>query len=137
MEIAVLIWLDDARDPMEDDWLVFSPIPKPFEVVWVKNYDEFIAWITENGLPTGIAFDHDLADEHLVHQNMWIDFYENGGIIFKEKTGYDCAKWLTDYCLDNEVELPKFSSHSANPAGRENIEKLLVNYIIHVENGDK
>lgn len=129
---TILLWLDDVRNPFENDgeWQVFAPI-QAHECVWVKNYDEFVAWITDNGLPTGISFDHDLADEHLVHDNIWIDFYENGSeIVFQEKTGMDCAKWLIEYCLDNKKELPKFSSHSSNPCGRKNIEKLLINFLI-------
>ena len=125
-----LLWLDDVRDPFENDgeWLVFAPI-KAEEVIWVKTYEEFVGWITVNGLPDGIAFDHDLADEHLVHNNMWIDYYENGGIEFKEKTGMDCAKWLVEHCLDKGLDLPKFSSQSANPPGRENILTLLNNFL--------
>lgn len=71
--MSVLIWLDDARDPFENDWLVFSPIPRPFDVVWVKSYKEFTNWITKNGLPGGICFDNSLGD-----------FDENG----LEKTGF-------------------------------------------------
>lgn len=127
--MSKLLWLDDVRDPFEKEgeWLVFAPM-RANEVIWVKDYNEFVAWITENGLPDGIAFDHDLADEHLVHNNMWIDFYENGGIEFKEKTGMDCAHWLVNYCLDNDKKLPIFGSHSANPPGRENILSLLTNF---------
>lgn len=39
-----LLWLDDFRDPLKDDWLVFSQIGKECEVVWVKNYQD-----NENG----------------------------------------------------------------------------------------
>lgn len=109
---TTLVWLDDVRDPFENDghWLVFAPI-RANEVIWVKSYNEFVDWITENGLPDGIAFDHDLAD---VDQ--------------AEKTGMDCAKWLVDYCIDNDKKLPLFSSQSANPPGRENILGLLTNF---------
>ena len=48
---------------------------------------------------------------------------------FKEKTGYDSAKWLIDYCLDNNLDLPLCFIHSMNPAGKENIEMLLNNFI--------
>ena len=40
---------------------------------------------------------------------------------FKEKTGYDCAKWLCDYCVENKLPLPEYFIHSMNPVGRENI----------------
>ncbi len=110
---TTLLWLDDVRNPFENDgeWLIFTPI-KANEVIWVKSYDEFVAWITENGLPDGIAFDHDLADVEEI----------------EEKTGLDCAKWLVEYCIDNDALLPLFSSQSANPPGRENIIRLLTNF---------
>lgn len=105
-----LLWVDDKRDPFEENgkWLAFAPISKPSNIVWAKNYDEFVVWIIENGLPDAIAFDHDLGDV---------------------KSGMDCAKWLVDYCLDNNEGLPLFSSQSSNPSGKENIIKLLTNFL--------
>jgi hypothetical protein len=108
-----LVWIDDMRDPTVDNWKSVFPIDNPDKVVWVKNYDEFVGWITENGLPDGIAFDHDLADK---------------GKNLEEKTGMDCAKWLVDYCIDKGVKLPIFGSQSANPPGRQNILSLLNNF---------
>lgn len=124
-----LLWLDDYRDPMEGQWLVFSPITlEDLEVFWVKSYDQFIVWITANGLPDAICFDHDLADEHY---KLELDDYESERMIYTEKTGYDCAKWLVDYCIDNNKKLPLYNIQSANPVGKENIDKLLKNYIKH------
>jgi hypothetical protein len=48
--------------------------------------------------------------------------------VFNEKTGYDAAKWLCDYCFLNSIPLPKWNVHSANPVGRDNIEGLLKNF---------
>jgi hypothetical protein len=131
---TTLVWLDDVRDPFENDgeWLVFAPM-RANEVIWVKNYDEFVAWITENGLPDGIAFDHDLADEHYAPREHWDEKYHPWAEFqnFKEKTGMDCAHWLVEYCMDNEVKLPIFGSHSANPPGRKNILDLLNNFKNH------
>jgi len=127
-----ILWLDDVRNPFENDreWLIFAPILGD-EVIWVKNYDEFVGWITENGLPDGIAFDHDLADEHYAPKEHWDDKYNQWVETqnFTEKTGMDCAKWLVDYCIDNNKPLPLFSSQSANPCGRDNILGLLTNFL--------
>lgn len=140
MTKKVLLWLDDYRDPFGK---VNEP-PHPYlqmycpdffneddrEIIWVKDYDEFVVWITENGLPTKISFDHDLADEHYAppdrygDYNVWASEQD-----FKEKTGMDCAKWLIDYCLDNNKELPIWTVHSANPSGAENIRRLLQNFL--------
>lgn len=48
---------------------------------------------------------------------------------FSEKTGYDCAKWLVDYCIDNKLTLPKHVYvHSMNPVGKKNIQMLFTNF---------
>ena len=104
-----LIWLDDYRNPVENsDWLIFSPIGTNVEVIWLKSYTEFIDYLNVQGLPDGICLDHDLGDT--------------------EKTDYDCAKFLIDYCQDNKLKLPAYNSQSSNPAGRENIISLLNNF---------
>jgi hypothetical protein len=106
-----LLWLDDYRNPfdIETDWMIFSPIGRDVEIHWVKNYQEFIDWITENDLPDGVCFDHDLGEE---------------------KTGYDCTKWLVDFCLDRNIQLPPYNIQSGNTCGKENINGLLKNYIM-------
>ena len=80
-------------------------IPNGF--IGVPNFAEFIQFIIEKGLPGLISFDHDLGEE---------------------KTGYDCAKFLVEYCLDHHTKLPEYLVHSQNPVGKENIEKLLDNF---------
>ncbi len=126
-----LLWLDDYRNPfdLKIDWLVFSPIGKNVEVIWVKNYKDFVAWITNNGLPDAICFDHDLGQDEA-------DEAVKNGMSKKKaralkkgiKDGYDCAKWLVEYCMDNNKELPLYNIQSANPVGKENIDKLLTNF---------
>lgn len=109
-----ILWLDDIRDPNTNDWLDrFSPV-KPiynYYIVWVKSYKEFKAWIDSNGLPAAICFDHDLGD-----------FGDN------EKTGYDCAKYLVQFCMDNNLDIPKFDVQSSNGPGADNIRAYLLNY---------
>ena len=80
-------------------------VPNGFS--FVKSYLEFTDFILRNGLPDFISFDHDLGEE---------------------KTGYDCAKWLVEYCMDNNLRIPKFFVHSQNPVGKENIQILLDNF---------
>ncbi|GAA4314650.1 hypothetical protein GCM10023115_28130 [Pontixanthobacter gangjinensis] len=113
--MKVLIWLDDMRDPSDSrmDWLAYSPIGRKVEVVWLKDYHKFRNWIMQNGLPDGICFDHDLGED--------------------TPTGHDCAKWLVNYCLDNKVSPPVWSSQSANPVGKANINRLLRNFISSLE----
>ena len=67
--MKTLLWIDDVRNPFVGDWLLewapeyyYGMDEGTHEVVWVKHYDGFVDLIQENGLPTEIGFDHDLAD---------------------------------------------------------------------------
>lgn len=124
-----LLWLDDYRDPLDGDWLIFSPIPQPYEVLWVKNYKDFCWWITKNGLPTAICFDHDLGQD-VADEKVRNGMSKRKSRMEKrnEMSGFECAKWLVEYCLDNNLELPKWNCQSANPVGRDNINGLLNNF---------
>ena len=99
------LFLDDLREIRQVYRLADTR-----EWILVKNYTEFVNCVKKNGLPLYLSLDHDLADEH----------YHTDGT-FKEKTGYDCAKWLCDYCLDNNLNFPDYQVHSMNPIGAENI----------------
>jgi hypothetical protein len=133
MKKGTLLWLDDIRNPLEDNWLIFSPIT-PTEIVWVKSYDEFTSWITENGLPEAICFDHDLGMEVAVNaRSKGMSKRKSRELKKLEKTGYDCAKWLIDYCLDRDDHpLPLYNIQSANPVGKENIDGCLKHYNRHI-----
>lgn len=126
-----LLWLDDYRNPfdIETDWLIFSPIGRDVNVNWVKSYYEFCEWIKINGLPDAICFDHDLGK--LIETELLKNGYskkEARKMNGQEKNGYDCAKFLVEYCLDNNLKIPSYSMQSGNPVGRENISCLLENY---------
>jgi hypothetical protein len=133
MNKGTLLWLDDIRNPLENNWLSLSPIT-PTEVVWVKSYDEFTNWITENGLPEAICFDHDLGMEVAVNaRSKGMSKRKSKELKKLEKTGYDCAKWLIDYCLDRDDHpLPLYNIQSANPVGKENIDGCLKHYNRHI-----
>lgn len=122
------LYLDDNRTPRVTSL-------DNYDISWtiVRNYTDFTAHINVHGIPDLISFDHDLADEHMLHlirqagrpsHLMTIDYNK------LERTGYHCAKWLCNYCLDNDKRLPKILTvHSANPVGSDNIITYLNNYI--------
>jgi len=129
MKKRTLLWLDDVRNPVERDWLVFSPIGRDVDVVWVKSYFEFTTWIEKNGLPDAICFDHDLGEDESIERVKRGFSKRQARILKKEaKSGMDCAKWLVEYCIDNKLSLPKYNIQSANPVGKENIDSLLKNF---------
>lgn len=136
--MKTLLWLDDIRDPftpIENDggsWLVFSPIEQPHNTHWVKSYKEFVNWIKFNGLPDAICFDHDLGDDVAVNARAkGMTKKDARKLKQKEMTGFDCAKFLVEYCLDNSKKLPLWNIQSANPVGKDNINGLLIGFKKH------
>ncbi len=120
------LFLDDNRFP--GDVYGYTHKPIYLEKTWkiVRNYDEFVESIESDGIPDIISFDHDLSMEHYgVHDNLTQDEYD----LYTEKTGYHCAIWLLEYCMDNKLELPKIILvHSMNIPGSQNIMSLFNTY---------
>jgi len=52
---------------------------------------------------------------------------------YKEKTGLECAKFLVEYCVNENIKLPEYLVHSANPPGKKNIESFLENAKKHLK----
>ena len=116
------IFLDDIRVPTDVTW---ANIPADQHYSVVRNYKEFVDLITLRGLPKFVCYDHDLADTHYGHglNNNEIP-YES----YKEKTGYDAAKWLVNYCMERGIKHPPYVVHSMNPIGKQNIESYINSY---------
>lgn len=127
------LFLDDIRIPANAWNYMKDSRYLHFEWEIVRNYDEFVDHITkkykEYGvLPQLISFDHDLSYEHYGEVGSGVHYDQ-----YKEKTGYDCAKWLVNFCIDNKCKIPKHIVHSANPIGADNIYKYLYNYEKYLE----
>jgi hypothetical protein len=114
------LFLDDQRQPKDVTWIELPP----YSWVVVKSYKEFVETIERDGVPTTISFDHDLGDEHYAEYarvreadfQIPIDYAR-----FEAKTGYDCAKWIANLCVDKGVPLPLYYVHTMNGPGRDNI----------------
>ena len=104
------IFLDDDRMPADVTWVRLPSVDTNTHGGWhiVRSFEQFVHCIETNGMPQFISFDHDLGD-----------------VGPDEKNGLSCAKWLVDYCLDNETSCPDFEVHSKNPQGALNIHGLL------------
>ena len=119
MKRNLVIWIDDMRNPFTPEWnsiitKTLGDSEKEPTIVWLKTYGEFKDWMSVAMIdpvalfPSLVCFDHDLGEE---------------------KTGLDCAKILVEFCMDNNMQLPKFECHSTNSAGRENIISYLNTYL--------
>ena len=125
------LYLDDIREPNTSFKKTGDIRYKELKWRVVKTFNEFVGTIALNGIPNIVSFDHDLGEEHINY------YFDNGGrenppnpleAHFKEKTGYDCAKWLVGYCSENGLPMPTYLIHSANPVGAENIRSILNRY---------
>lgn len=124
-----VIWIDDERDPYQmiyyrgdkieryrtclpRDFVKQSQSDHEYDVIWIRDYDQFIDYIYHNidrfdELDTCICFDHDLGHD---------------------MTGMDCAKYLIDYIISTNDIVPYYEVHSNNPAGKENIISYIESY---------
>jgi len=80
---------------------------------WIiaRSQAEAIKAVYVRGIPCEISFDHDLGDG---------------------PSGYDFAKWLTEYMMDNRLTFPEgfsYHVHSQNPVGAGNIRGLMDNAV--------
>lgn len=81
----IKMYIDDVRCPPDDDWIL------------VRSSDEAVAWVTQNGMPDFISFDHDLGGEDTT-------------MVFLKKIVELGLKPPNNYHV-----------HSANPIGKQNI----------------
>jgi len=126
--LRTCLYLDDVRTPTNT-----ITGYHPWNVV--RNYDEFVDWVTNNGIPDLISFDHDLADEHMNDYYSQVSLYgfqHPTYEVYKEKTGLDCARWLCKYIQDNNLILKKCSVHSHNPVGGANIQSYINGFKKHM-----
>jgi hypothetical protein len=122
------LFLDDERNPADVTWVrIADPVSAGYQWSIVRSMDEARAWVLANGFPSTVSFDHDLGLMHYAG-----DFSDGA-------TGLDFAKWLIEHDLDTGA-MPadfRYTVHSKNPVGADNIKRLLDNYIDFKANGIK
>lgn len=117
----ISIYLDDVRVPLDNNLII------------VKDYESFVNTVLHYGIENieTIYLDHDLSDEHYTPSYLWDDYDKSKrwqeSQDYKDKTGYDCAKWLVEL-FNSEISLPQIYTHSFNPVGADNIIKLVNNW---------
>ena len=128
------LFLDDYRHPWDCiGYVRFYGIRPDIYVskewVIVKNYEDFVKHIEENGLPLTISFDHDLHDEHYCPNEFFNDYDAWAATQnFTHKTGLECLEWFIEYCKDNNHTPPEIYVHSMNDCRRGRMNKILTNF---------
>lgn len=126
------LFLDDERHPSQVTWVDIGF--HPFQCIIVRNFEQFKHIIEEHGLPERVSFDHDLADFHYEAMIEEVNGKENVDY-GPEKTGFDCAKFLAQYCIDTSQQIPDFTVHSLNPVGRDRINQHLERAKLFIDSG--
>lgn len=93
------LWLDDLR-----------PMPKGFDV-HAKTVEQALDLLASEQFDF-ISFDHDLGTD------------SNGNL---HLTGYDLAKIIEKKAFEGKMKPLGWAIHSANPVGRQNIERAMQN----------
>ena len=130
------LFLDDERIPHDVKWIELPLV----EWTIARSYTDFTRIVSSLGLPRRVSFDHDLADQHYPWTPENQEAYKNAKdplVIpydkYKEKTGYECAKWLVAYCIERGYTFPEYFVHTMNPIGKENIIQYIESYRKHGE----
>ena len=105
------LFLDDMRNPYDIHWVPKVKNQQGWYIV--RNYEQFKEHIILYGLPALVSFDHDLHDSHyeaMIRESNGEQNVDYGSV----KTGYDCVKFLVDYCKRFELEFPEYHIHTLN-----------------------
>lgn len=109
----------------------------------VKSYDDFVNYITLEGVPSAVSFDYYLANEKTKTYSEIDQEYEDAmnqfavescelgfheAMTVDDKTGFDCAKWLTNYCIKNQIPMPNCVVHCWNERNKRTIQEYLDSY---------
>lgn len=115
------LFLDDERVPHKVTWVSLPMV----EWTIVRSYDDFVKIIGEMGCPSIITYDHDLQDKHYFEYHRARQNNEPFDYNRVEKTGYHCAKFLAEYCINNNIPIPEYYVHTMNTEGGENIVSVM------------
>jgi hypothetical protein len=105
--MSYYLFLDDTRTPpIAANWIYpveLRPLYRLQEWVIVRSYIEFVFTLLQRGMPIYVSFDYDIEGD---------------------RSGYDCAVWLVDYCNKHSLALPQTIIHSKNDEKRDTIRQL-------------
>lgn len=123
-DMTYKVFIDDKLRPIDIYYKTNNPIYHD-EIVHCRNYDEFVQCVEERfkdgSYPGFVSFDYlltnvmmQITDTYEVHYND--EAYAQDGV--------DCANWLVNFMLKNNLPLPKYIVHDTNTRGRTLIQKV-------------
>jgi hypothetical protein len=118
------LFLDDERQPKDVIKYYDNDIYWDNDWILVKNYSEFVDYISNHKMPEIISFDHDLSQEHYKYASADNIPYSE----FKTETGYHCLLYLILFCNNKQVKLPEILIHTMSITGYNNLKNLIETY---------
>ena len=111
------IFLDDERNPEDVYWIDYQHNIQWFVVNRAVDFMFAVSNLEESVSEYCFSFDHDIQSYTLAGN---------------EVTGYDCLKYLVDYCLNSGYRMPgKVWFHTQNPIGWKNMRSYYLNAVEH------
>lgn len=128
-EMTYNVFIDDQLRPIDIFYKTNNPFYKVEQFITVKSFNEFKECVEEHfkkdgSYPGFISFDFLLTqvlmkvtDDYSVYQN------DDSYVL----SGFECAQWIIDFVLKNNIPIPKYIIHDTNPTGRYKINKVFNN----------
>ena len=103
--------IEESKIPAVDWWIV-------------RSYDDFVKTVKEKGVPNVVSFDNDLSQEQTRY---FVRNHEKNGfnVDVYNDNGISCARFLIQYCKEQNKPLPTYYVHSANYHAVDFIENLM------------
>jgi len=103
--------IEESQIPAVDWWIV-------------RSYDDFVKTVKEKGVPNVVSFDNDLSQEQTRY---FVRNHEKNGfnVDVYNDNGISCARFLIQYCKEQNKPLPTYYVHSANYHAVDFIENLM------------
>lgn len=108
MAKRIVIFLDDYRKPNKYVNMNLNRVYQAY------SYQDFI------DLVNNLYRKYNIIDE------VWFD-HDLGPV--EQGNGLDCAKYLVNFCIENNMKLPEYHIQSANSVGKANIDSYLRSYL--------
>jgi len=108
MSKRIVIFLDDYRKPNKYVNMNLNRVYQAY------SYKDFI------DLVNNLYRKYNTIDE------VWFD-HDLGPV--DQGNGLDCAKYLVNFCIENNMTLPQYHIQSANSVGKANIDSYLKSYL--------
>lgn len=123
-DMTYKVFIDDKLRPIDIYYKSNNPLYQG-DIIHCRSYDEFVQCVEEKfkkegSYPGFVSFDYLLT-------NVTMKITDTYEVHFNDEAytqdGADCANWLVNFMMKNNLPLPNYIVHDTNVRGRMNIQK--------------